>query len=271
MNIVEAFISLTGKLLIFITGLPGCGKHNLAKNIKKDFKIKLIDQTDYRKKDYIHTIKLPDGSNIINWYTDEAIDWERLNDDIDLFQKEGLLVVGLSLPNDKIKSKPNYHIHLNISKQTCLERRKIFYEKHKDKYEEEYLNINSPIEKLKMNILIYPYYLESVTRSRVNKFININNIDDDQVYNIAFDALIDFIQNSINDINKSPSEEVQIKTPNKYIPITTESSKDCSLSIQIPNETEDEPKYMYDEELDMFDKYDETDYEKREGRIRFID
>ena len=126
---------------------------------------------------------------------------------------DGLLVIGISFPEDKIESKPDYHIHLNISKQACVERRKMFLEKHKDEenYGEDYKLIGSVTEKLKMNQLIFPYYLESIKKAKINKFININEMNNDVVYDTAFDALIDMIKKYLKQdngqSNKSESEE----------------------------------------------------------------
>ena len=113
MNIVEAYIKFKGQLIIFISGLPACGKMRLAKTIHKDFNLKLIDQFNYYKEDYNVTTQLKDGTTLINWYTDDAIDWSHLNEDIEKFKTEGLIVVGFSLPDDRVTLKPDYHIHLN--------------------------------------------------------------------------------------------------------------------------------------------------------------
>ena len=213
MNIIEAYIKFKGQLLIFISGLPGCGKLELAKNISEDFKLKIIDQYNYYIQDYSFTTKLPDGTEVVNWYTDDAIDWDRFNQDIKAMKGDGLLVIGISFPEDKIESKPDYHIHLNISKQACVERRKMFLEKHKDEenYGEDYKLIGSVTEKLKMNQLIFPYYLESIKKAKINKFININEMNNDVVYDTAFDALIDMIKKYLKQdngqSNKSESEE----------------------------------------------------------------
>jgi uridine kinase len=52
MNIVEAYIKFKGQLIIFISGLPACGKLILAKTIQTDFSLKLLNQFDYYKEDY---------------------------------------------------------------------------------------------------------------------------------------------------------------------------------------------------------------------------
>lgn len=271
MNIVEKYIHDKGQLLILVSGLPACGKLVLGKNISRDFKIKLIDQFDYYKKDYNVTATLPDGTELINWYTDDAIDWNKFNDDMNTLKKNGLVVVGISLPSDKIQSNVDYHIHLNLPKQLCIDRRKDFLEKNKEKYEEEYKLIGTQTEKLKMNQLVYPYYLESMKKSTINKFINMGEMSDDDVYDAAFDTLINFISKSVygkqHDISHSEiTTDTKTDTKNKDGTETT-----TSTSISATMELLDKPKYAYEDELDMVTKYSESDNDDNDGPIKFIE
>ncbi len=198
MNVVEAYIKLKGQLIILVSGLPGCGKTTVGKKISQDFKIDYIDQFNYYIKDYDKKVKLPDGSDVLNIYNNDAIDWKKLNKDVNSKKEKGVVVSGIAFPNDKLNFTPDYHIHLSISKKECLERQKDFLEKNKDKYQEEWKDIESGRERLKMNQLIYPYYLETVKESKINKFININNLDDDGAYDSAFDIIISYIQFFLN-------------------------------------------------------------------------
>ena len=194
MNIVEAYTKLKGQLVILVSGLPGCGKTMVGKKISKDFNIDYIDQFDYYVKDYDKKVKLPDGSEILNIYNNDAMDWNKLNKDVNSKKKEGVVVYGVAFPNDKLDFVPDYHVHMSISKKECLDRQKSYLEKNKDKYPEEWKDIESGKERLKMNQLIYPYYLETVKESKINKFININNLDDSKAYDSAFDIIISYIQ-----------------------------------------------------------------------------
>jgi hypothetical protein len=263
MNIVEAYIKFNGQLIILISGLSGCGKLALAKNISRDFKIKLLDQHNYYKKDYNVVTSLPDGTKIINWYTDDAIDWEKFNGDINNNKKDGVVVIGMSFPIDKLKFDPDYHVHLNINKQLCLEKRKEFLEKHKEEYADEYKIINTPTEKLIMNQFIFPYDIESNKNSKINKFVNINNLSDDQVYDIVYDLLKDFIQKYLN--HHDATTEAGAKTPK----VSKVSRQDSSDTISASIELLDEPQYLYDRNSDMFEEYsdeDDKDDEKEEEK-----
>ena len=212
MNIVEAYIKYMPQLVIFVSGISGCGKTNLAKRISDGFNINFMEQQHYIKKDYDTQITLPDGTQVVNSYTDDAVDWDRLNKDLSKLKHQGVVLSGFALVDDKIKTKPDYHIHLSLSKQTCMEKRRKYLEKNKKKYPDEYKLINTPAEKLKMNQLIFPYYLDTKKRSTINKVLNINDMSNEEIYDAAWDTLIEFIK-SVNDehyhewINRQESEE----------------------------------------------------------------
>ena len=272
MNIVEAYIKFKNQLIIFISGLPACGKLKLAKKVKRDFNLKLLNQFDYYRKDYNVKTTLQDGTILINWYTDLAIDWIKLNEDIDKYKKDGITVVGFSLPEDKFDKKDiDFHLHLNIPKQLCMEKRKDFVEKNKDKdkYKEEFSLIGTVTEKLRMNQLIFPYYLESMKKSKINKFINIATMSDDEVYDTAFKYLIDFIEDYLYpEDTASNSNTPKVTKIKKNINIKTESS-----SLSFSGELLNRPKYSYDKDPDMIteltDKSD-VDVDIGDGPIKFI-
>ena len=276
MNIVEAYIKFKGQLLIFVSGLSGCGKLALGKSIEKDFKLKLIDQFDYYKKDYDVTVSLPDGTKLINWYSDDAVDWDKLNDDIDKSKLKGLVVVGFSLPENKVRV-PDYHFHLNAPKQLCVEKRKTFLENNKEKHEEEYKLIGTQTEKLKMNQLIFPYYLESIKNSKINKFINIKQGDDkflteDEIYDEAYDILINFIRDFLytpnatsSDNTKTPKVTHVSKPKKEFSKFQRTDDESTSASFELGDSD-----YIYDdkENMDMVSSLEDTDdYEENDGPI----
>lgn len=190
MNIVEKYIELNNQLIIYISGMSGCGKTKIGHFISNDFKLKLIDQDDYYIKDHNEKTKIGDEM-VINWYSDDAINWDKLNKDIDDVKTVGVVVIGTTLPDDKMNIKPNYHIQLTMSKQECVRRRLLFLENtEKDK-------INQDFEKLKINKLAYPYYLEILNRSKINKFINITEKTDENIYDEVFDSIIQFINQQL--------------------------------------------------------------------------
>jgi cytidylate kinase len=246
MNVVEAYIKFKGHLVIFLSGMSGCGKTSIAKKLAQQFKITFLDQFSYYKTDYNKKITLPDGTEIINWHTDDAIDWDKLNKDISNNSKKGVIVSGFAFPIDKIKIDPDIHVHLSISKKICMEKRRKFLEKNKDKFSDEQKIIGTNTEKLKMNQIIFPYYLDTLKRMKVHKFINIHDLDNKQIYSEKFDYLIERIENFLyeelpkiknrpaneNSFENSTSDEVDQELPKiKNRPTTTNEN---------PTEDEDE-------------------------------
>jgi len=193
MNVVDAYIKFKGQLIILISGLYGTNKTKLAQQLEHDFKIRRLNQFDYFKENFDKKEKILEETEkpieLINWYQDDAIDWDKLNNDVDKSKSKGVVISGLVFPKELIKFKPNFHIHLNISKQTSLE-------KLKDKLEadEMYENLNEEIVKRIMNKFLYPYYLNSIERSAIGKFIKIKDHDMSKVYDELFDYLIEYIE-----------------------------------------------------------------------------
>jgi len=239
---VEKYVEVRGQFIILISGLPGSGKLKLGKNIARDFKFELIDQYDYYRNDYDEKVVLssPDKTetvSLVNWYTDLAIDWARFNSDI-VRHRLGVVVVGVSLPEGKLTMKGDIHINLSITKQMSLEKMKDYIEEHKDKYPEEFAMIGTPMEKLKMNKLIFPYYLETVKLAKIDKYITVGEgDDDDKIYDTAFEVLMKFVQKFLDDFGKGKID----------------------WSVKSEVELYDEPVSSYDDEIDMIKKYDDSD------------
>ncbi len=260
MNIVEKYIDVNKQFVIFISGLPGCGKQELGAFIARDLKFTLLNEYDYYKKNYDEKITLKDEEGneleLINWFTDMAIDWDKLNMDINKYKNEGVVVIGMSLPKDRITSVVDFHIHLNISKQVSMEKFRDYVELNKDKYPEMFDIIGTPMEKLQMNKLIYPYYLETTKLALINKYITVKEMNHDEVYDMAFDILMAFVQKSLDDITGNVDKKVNKKEYVKKEKVNVENKKNMNTDIIL--ELLDEPKYSYDDEIDMVKKYDDT-------------
>lgn len=243
-NIIEKYIEVNKQFIILISGLPGCGKRELGENIERDFKFKLLNTYSYYKSNYNTKIKLKNSDTdeeieLINWYSDDAIDWSALNNDINKYKGKGVVVIGMSLPKDKIQNEADYHVHLNISKQISMEKTQEYITKNKDKYPEEYEIIGTPIEKLKMNKLIFPYYLETTKLAKINKYITIKEMNDNEIYDLVFDLLMKFIQESL-DKNIGGNNAIKKTKQND--------------NINIELELLDQPKYSYDDEINLIKK-----------------
>lgn len=228
MNIVEAYIKFKGQLIIFITGISGCGKNKLAKSIANELNLKLFDQNEYYIPDFNKQTKLINGQTVVNWYDDDAIDWNKLNKDIE--ESKQCVVTGMSI--SKITLKPDYHIHINLSKQKCIEKRRRFLTKYKEHHQQEYAHINSQMEKSIMNTVIYPYILEKLKESKVNFYINADDKTFEQILQESltniFAMISDFLYTDNNATQTIESGDISLEGQNK-------------MTLFIPNET---PTYL---------------------------
>ena len=191
-TVIDAYIKFNKQLLVFISGLsPGSGKSSLAKKLSQDFNIKLIDQSNYYIKNYSDKKELPGGKKFVNWDSDNSIDWISFNQDIEENMSTGLIISGFALVTDKINYTPDVHIHLSVSKKNNIERRTSFLQKHK--YKDKYSELDENTVKLIMNQFSYPYYLDTVKRSTINKFLNTNKLNKNDLYNMTFDIIMEFV------------------------------------------------------------------------------
>jgi uridine kinase len=196
MNIVEAYIKFNKGLIIVVSGISGCGKTTLARDIERDFNLKLIDQYDYYLEKYDNKTTLSTGEEIINWYDDNSIDWERFNNDINKSRDQGLIITGFSFPTEKIDFAIDNHIMITRPKNICLKIRQKYIDENRDKYTYEYEHPD--FERIIFNKLEFPYFLSVQKRSNIDKFINAQSIDSSEVYDMAFDYLIESIQKNLS-------------------------------------------------------------------------
>lgn len=197
-NIVEKYILDNGKLIILISGFSGSGKTLLAKNIERDFKINFLNLNDFYKKDYVNIITLNHNHNhnkdikVNNWDNPEAIDWDLFNSKVN--ELKNVVVSGFCFPNDLLKFKFDFHIHLRISKQKLIENRKKFNEENDNPLNK----ISNPkIELLILNKLSYTHYLNINTKSTYTFNIDVTEKTPDITYDEVFDYVIKQIEKNV--------------------------------------------------------------------------
>lgn len=234
MNIVEAIIKFNGQLIIFISGLSGSGKTSQSEKIAKDLKIKVIHIRDYYKEykdreiymsentdsendtqdnkflkinrsigseavDLNTTldIKLSNNKYVKNQYSTKLIDKNKLNKDIDLYKKNGLIISGFPLPDEIIESTIDFHFHISINQTTYI------------KYQEKKKNpLNSSDIELKYQQVIKPYYSQIIQNLKINKFLNLNKFNTkQQLYDELWNLIISYIKKWLKKYNPDCSFE----------------------------------------------------------------
>jgi len=214
MNIVEAYIKLKGQFIIIVSGIEGCGKSVLVKKLHKNLNISRLSQTKFYKEDYDTKYKLPNGTEVVNWDSDDAIDWKSFNDKVDKMKGNGVIVTGLSFNKDKIKFKPDYQFHITMKKKECFNKKKEFINKNKDKYSEEFKDYESGKAKLVFNQLTFPYYQESMSSSNINKYLNASKFSLEELWETSYEIIIKHIENYLYNVHKYTENDRNIYNKN---------------------------------------------------------
>jgi len=189
-TIVDEYIKRFEGMIIAISGLSCTCKSKIAKDLAKIFNITHINLNKYYKQDYNNEIELDDNGTkkkIKNVSVDEIIDWEIFNTDVSTAKLNGVMISGLLFPTELIKFTIDFHLHISVKKQSCLEKR-IDYQKKNNK-----TDYTDPFFTIYFNTIEYPYYEESIKRSMINKFINLGKMSRKDLMDKSFDLFIDFI------------------------------------------------------------------------------
>lgn len=179
MNIVEAYIKFFNGLVILLSGLSGSNKTAIAKFIERDFKIHLINIEQYTKQDYNKLVELNNGVKVIDWDDIDSFDWDKINEDIKKYKSTGVIICGPYFPSDCIKHEVNYHIQIKISKQILINKRYDYVVSHQDKFKFP-KGFNHQLIVNLVNQITYPRMVEYVQKSKIDKFINTIEKNDNQ-------------------------------------------------------------------------------------------
>ena len=217
-TIIDAYLEKYKQLIIVISGMSGSNKSDVANEImdlvNKTNKCKHINQSNYMNKDFEEIIEIND-KKIRVWDTDEAIDWLAFNNSVkeELVGTKILIISGVSFNKDKIDFRVDYHIHLKLSKQQLLEKRNEFIERHsKEDAYKEMNNLDDETKKTLFNKYTFPYYLKTTENSIINKFLNINEMQLDDIIRETFNLVIQFIENKVYHHRKDMKYNEEKKT-----------------------------------------------------------
>lgn len=205
MNIVEAYTKFNKQNIILISGMSGSGKTTFAKFISKIFKYKFSTLSDFYYSDEIYNkdynyIVFKDGKKILDWDNIyNSVNWDAFNSHVDIHKKNGIVISGFGFPEMKLKFKPEFHIHIKISKQQLMENRKSYMQKHLEKTDDK---IRDPqIEKYIFNNITFPHYQKINNDSNINLYINASEKTEDEVQDNIFSYLIGAIKKWIENYN----------------------------------------------------------------------
>jgi cytidylate kinase len=277
MNVVEAYIKFKGQIIILVSGLSGSGKTELARDIERDFKLKMINLDNFHKKDYDKTVDIGDVK-VVDWDNSESYDWNEFNKTVNENKSKGVVVAGPMFLPELIKFEPDSHIHVKIAKKNLLDKRHSYVDTHREKAPMLYELKNTDTETQIFNKITFPHYFEYREKSKINIFLNANEKTVDEMYDEAYDYLIDIInkylshqkgsqrehqKGSYNGSQKGFTEgKKQDRRPDKK-PFTPkqQDKQPIRFPIVIPDDSDSSDDYKtIDDSSDASEKEDEGIY-----------
>ena len=188
MNILEAFIEKYGQLIILILGLPCSNKSEIAKELKIDLRLPILNINDYLIKDKFKEVEYEEIKFKI--YEDsENYDWDKFNDAVKELKSSGVILYGNYMDPDKINFKYDFSFFYSVNYSLC---KKILIEN-------KLLNIDDiKNEKIYFDNIFSPKYDELKKKIKFNKFYNVKEATQfDESYNIIFDLLMQLIKSRL--------------------------------------------------------------------------
>lgn len=233
MNLLEEYILRKGNIIILISGLSGSNRSSLAKEIEKDFKLlKIISLDEYCDSGKVKVIDFFENK-VNDWDDIEVYDWDKFNEKINSDEKKNFVIYGDNFPKNKLKFEPDFHIHIVISKEKLLEKRKEFINKNPEKCKD----ILAFVDKLSVfiNKITYSHYIKNRNESKIDLWLKSEENSFEEIYDQTFDFIINKMISFLN--------EYYAKTERKFDFI----KKDSRLNIESDNK-KDEVDIIYDEE-----------------------
>lgn len=237
MNIVEVYNKYKEQLIIIVSGLSGSGKRKIAENISKDFKMKMYDMEDYciSKEKNTNIVKLSNGVKITDWDDINSYDWDKFNTNINEDKKQNMIVIcGPYFPQTKLKFEADFHLHVKISKKNLVDKRHEILVKiaEKDDTCDAKKILDTDSEYLIIDKITYPHYIEYLKDSKIDKYLNANEMTNEQICDNAFSYLIHMIQKFVTE-NKKDIDEKLFKMSTNEVKPKNEDNEDNEESLYI--------------------------------------
>jgi hypothetical protein len=251
MNLSDEYIARKKGLIILISGLSGSNRTILAKEIERDFKLKLINLENYCRKENVKEFEINSDIKVMDWENIDVYDWDKFNEDVNSQKKKGIIVYGDYFPTFKLNFEPNFHIHIKISKDKLIENRKEFIEKNPEKCAEMLEFVKNGKLELIINKITYPYYLEYRDKSNIGKFVNSDKNTPDEMYDQIFDYIIFSMRKFLN--------EYYQEHPNEKSPPSSLSNNDKEEDKKEEDKKEEDKKEEDNKKEDITSSSSSTD------------
>jgi uridine kinase len=246
MNLLEEYLLRSKELIILISGLSGSKKSLLAKEIERDLKnLKLINLDDYCDNNKVPVIEMF-GQKVKDWDDVICYNWNNFNNDINKFKNKGCIVYGDSFPKDKLNFDTNFHIHITVSKEKLVEKRREFIEKNPEQCKDMILFI----DKLSafINKITYSHYIENRKKSKINLWINSDEDSLDTMYDKSFDFIMNTMKKFLDEYYSTNERKFDYIKEDKYN--NNREKTDEESSKESNKKSKKNKKKIYTDELD---------------------
>ena len=184
MNILEAFINKYNQLIILILGLPCSNKSEIAKELKIDLSLPIVNINDYLIMNKLKHVEI-DGIKFKIYEDTDNYDWDKLNKNINELKSSGVIIYGNYIDLSKINFNYDFSFFYSLNNTLC---KKILIEK-------KFLSFdNKKHEKIYFDKILNPKYEEIKSNIKFNKFYNIK---ENTVFTDSYDEIFDLLMNLI--------------------------------------------------------------------------
>lgn len=209
-TIVEAMTTFNKQNIILFSGLFGTHKTSLGKFIAKLYKFEFVNLAKFfypmevfdKEENYV---KLSDGSKVLPWddiY--KSVDWDKFNKKMNDVAPHGVVAVGIGFPASKIKFKPDFHIHLKVSKEKVMENISLFVKTHQYKIEH-----TPEINTLIFNRITFPIYIRARNESpNITRYVNVTDLTFGKLKDDIHPYLLRIIDKWLKDHDKNNDNDM---------------------------------------------------------------
>jgi shikimate kinase len=266
MNIIEAYIKIKKQLIILVSGLSGTGKSELGKIISENLNIEGIDINKYCKKDFSNIVEVSDSIKINDWDDINSYEWDDFNKKVYDTKSKGIVCVGQYFVTEKLEFKPDFHIHIKISKNKLTENRKKYIADNPEKCKELANISDTPMFATMINKIVFKHYYEYLAKSKIDLWLDVEKYSMDEMEKTVFEYIFENVQNFLyksdtekktynstsqiesNRLSKSDNQSDNLNQLEQINLNNKEIEDDSDSSLTPDSDSPDEPIYLGTEE-----------------------
>ena len=208
-NIIDAYLQYNKQFIVIVSGLSGSNKSKICQKLASKLNFKYLNTRNFIDKDKFEEVELPNKKIVKIW---NNYKWDNIISQIKENKDKGIILSTEYFPSDKQQDLfIDLHFHIKLSKQNIIKKRLEYINSLSEEEKKEFQDEET--ESLLINQTTYPYYLDILQKSHINKFINVNEmieLEENEYIEKVSDIILDNIINHIVEYLKN-------KNLDKYI------------------------------------------------------